>query len=96
MASRGVGCSSVSLGVEPFVYSSSPVFGGRPLPGVSGGSPRVSLFSGYQPVSLQAGSPVRFGSFAAAADQPVRLPERAAGGLVRVPWSKSVGGPGPP
>jgi hypothetical protein len=33
---------------------------------------------------------------AAAADHPVQLPKRAAGGLDQSPWSRSVGGPGPP
>lgn len=50
----------------------------------------------YAPAAPQVRSMVGFSSVAAAAAQPVQFPERTAGGLDQMPWSRSVGGPGPP
>jgi hypothetical protein len=65
-----------------------------PVPSLGGVSGGVVL-GGCAPAAPQVRSRVPLASSAAAAQQ-VQLPERTAGGLDQVPWSKSVGGPGPP
>jgi hypothetical protein len=63
----------------------------------SGGFSGAFVFGGYASAAPQVRSRVGLPfSAAAAAAQPVQLPERTAGGLDQVPWSRSVGGPGPP
>ena len=83
----GTGDAIGSVPPSPLVSWLAPSFGG-----FSGGF----VFGGYAPAAPQVRSRVGFASSAAAAAQPVQLPERTAGGLDQVPWSKSFGGPGPP